>query len=159
MDSHGAQNKWLIAAAVMSGGLMAALSSSIVNVGLPNMSGALGASVEEIAWVSTAYILANVIVMPLIALISSRFGRKRFYLFSMALFTVASVFCGIAWDLTSIVIFRIIQGFGGGTIIPLSQAILLETFPKEEQGTAMGILRVGYCRGAGLWAHVGRMAC
>jgi len=113
MDSHGAQNKWLIAAAVMSGGLMAALSSSIVNVGLPNMSGALGASVEEIAWVSTAYILANVIVMPLIALISSRFGRKRFYLFSMALFTVASVFCGIAWDLTSIVIFRIIQGFGG----------------------------------------------
>lgn len=126
---------------------MAALSSSIVNVGLANMSGALGASVEEIAWVSTAYILANVIVMPIIALISSRFGRKRFYIFSMALFTLASIFCGIAWDLTSIVIFRIIQGFGGGTIIPLSQAILLETFPKEEQGTAMGIFGLGVVGG------------
>jgi len=131
----------------MSGGLMAALSSSIVNVGLPNMSGALGASVEEVAWISTAYILSNVIVMPIIALISSRFGRKRFYLFSMVLFTLSSVLCGIAWDLTSIVVFRIIQGFGGGTIIPLSQAILLETFPKEEQGTAMGIFGLGVVGG------------
>ncbi len=131
----------------MSGGLVAALSSSIVNVGLPNMSGALGASVEEIAWVSTAYILSNVIVMPIIALISSIFGRKRFYLFSVALFTVSSIFCGIAWDLKSMIIFRIIQGFGGGTIIPLSQAILLETFPKEEQGTAMGIFGLGVIGG------------
>lgn len=147
VETYRPQNKWLITIAVMSGGLMAALSSSIVNVGLSNMSGALGASVEEIAWVSTAYILSNVIVMPIIALISSRVGRKRFYIFSMALFTASSIFCGIAWDLTSIICFRIIQGFGGGTIIPLSQAILLETFPKEEQGTAMGIFGLGVVGG------------
>jgi DHA2 family multidrug resistance protein len=131
----------------MSGGLMAALSTSIVNVALPNMSGALSASIEEITWVSTAYLLANVIVMPIIALLSAKFGRKRFYVFSMAIFTVFSIFCGIAWNLTSMIIFRIIQGFGGGTIIPLSQAILLETFPKEEQGTAMGIFGLGVIGG------------
>jgi len=87
--------------------------------------------------VSTGYLLSSAIIMPIIALLSSRFGRKRFYMVSVLLFTGASMLCGIAWDLTSMVIFRIIQGMGGGTLIPMSQALLRETFPHEEQGTAM----------------------
>jgi len=126
---------------------MAAIDTSIVNVALPNMRGTLGASVEEITWVSTGYILSSVIIMPIIALLSSRFGRKRFYIFCVLLFTSASMLCGIAWDLTSMVIFRIIQGIGGGALIPVSQAILRETFPPEEQAMAMGIYGLGVILG------------
>ena len=131
----------------MTASSLAALNTSIVNVALPHMSGALGASIEEITWVSTGYILSSVIIMPIIALLSSRFGRKRFFIFSVVLFTSASLLCGIAWDLPSMVVFRIIQGFGGGTLIPLSQAMLLETFPKEEQAMAMSIFGLGVILG------------
>ncbi len=120
---------------------------SIVNVALPHMRGSLGASVEEITWVSTGYILSSVIIMPIVALLSSRFGRKRFYIFSVILFTGASMLCGIAWDLSSMVIFRILQGIGGGTLIPVAQAILRETFPPEEQAIAMGIYGLGVILG------------
>ncbi|MCG6533479.1 MAG: DHA2 family efflux MFS transporter permease subunit [Syntrophales bacterium LBB04] len=136
-------HKWMITVTVMTGTIMAALDISIVNVALPHMRGSLGTSVEEITWVSTGYLLSSVIIMPIIALMSSRFGRKRFYMASVLLFTGASMLCGIAWDLPSIVIFRIIQGIGGGTLIPMSQALLRETFPHEEQGTAMGIYGLG----------------
>jgi DHA2 family multidrug resistance protein len=131
----------------MTGAMMAALDTSIVNVALPHMRGTLGASVEEITWVSTGYILSSVIIMPIIALLSSRFGRKRFYLFSVALFTGSSMLCGAAWDLPSMVVFRIIQGIGGGTLIPLSQAMLRETFPVEEQATAMSLYGLGVILG------------
>ncbi|OPY73015.1 MAG: Multidrug export protein EmrB [Syntrophorhabdus sp. PtaU1.Bin058] len=140
-------HKWLVAVTVMTGTLMAALDTSIVNVALPHMSGTFGASIEEITWVSTGYMLSQVIIMPIIALLSSRFGRKRFYIFSVALFTCFSMLCGVAWDLSSMVIFRIVQGFGGGTLIPLSQAILRETFPKEEQATAMSLYGLGVILG------------
>jgi DHA2 family multidrug resistance protein len=126
---------------------MAALDMSIVNVALPHMRGTLGASVEEITWVSTGYILSSVIIMPIVAILSSRFGRKRFYIFSVILFTGASMLCGIAWDLPSMVIFRILQGIGGGTLIPVAQAILRETFPPEEQAMAMGIYGLGVILG------------
>jgi DHA2 family multidrug resistance protein len=99
--------------------------------------------VEEIAWVVTGYILAQVIVMPITALLSERFGRKSFYMFSVALFTVASMACGLARTLPLIVIFRIVQGFGGGVIMTVSQAILRETFPPAEQAMAMGIYGMG----------------
>ena len=88
-------HKWLIAGSVMTGTIMAVLDSSIVNVALPNMSGTLGATIEQITWVVTGYILANVIIMPLVALLSERFGRKNFYLSSVILFTVASMACGL----------------------------------------------------------------
>ena len=139
----------------MIGTTMAGLDMSIVNVALPSMRGTLGASVEEIAWVATGYMLSSVIIMPIIAFLSSRFGRKRFYIFSILLFTGASMLCGVAWNLTSIVIFRILQGFGGGTLIPISQAILRETFPPEEQGTAMGIFGMGTIMGPGLGPTLG----
>jgi DHA2 family multidrug resistance protein len=139
----------------MTASLLASLNTSIVNVALPHMSGTLGASIEEITWVSTGYILSSVIVMPIIALLSSRFGRKRFFIFSVALFTFASVLCGVAWDLPSMIVFRIIQGFGGGTVIPLSQAMLRETFPVEEQATAMSIFGLGVILGPALGPTLG----
>ena len=88
-------HKWLIAGSVMTGTIMAVLDSSIVNVALPNMQGTLGATIEQITWVVTGYILANVIIMPLVALLSERFGRKNFYLSSVILFIVASMACGL----------------------------------------------------------------
>jgi DHA2 family multidrug resistance protein len=136
-------HKWLIAGSVMTGTIMAVLDSSIVNVALPNMQGTLGATIEQITWVVTGYILANVIIMPLVALLSERFGRKNFYLASVILFTVASMSCGLARSLPMMVFFRALQGIGGGVLLTVSQAILRETFPPEEQGTAMGIFGLG----------------
>ena len=142
-----APNKWLITLTVMTGTIMSALDTSIVNVALPYMRGNLGASVEEITWVATGYILSNVLIMPIIALLSSRFGRKRFFIFSVLIFTFSSMLCGLAWNLTSMVIFRVFQGVGGGALVPISQAILRETFPPEEQGMAMGIYGLGVVLG------------
>ena len=136
-------HKWLIAGSVMIGTIMAVLDSSIVNVALPGMSGTLGATIEQITWVVTGYILANVIIMPLVALLSQRFGRKNFYMTSVILFTVASMACGLARNLPVMVAFRAVQGIGGGVLMTVSQAILRETFPPEEQGTAMGIFGLG----------------
>jgi MFS transporter, DHA2 family, multidrug resistance protein len=155
MDRVYKPHKWLITLTVMIGATMAGLDMSIVNVALPSMRGTLSASVEEIAWVSTGYMLSSVIIMPIIAFLSSRFGRKRFCIFSVLLFTGSSMLCGTAWDLTSVVIFRILQGFGGGTLIPISQAILRETFPPEEQGVAMGIFGIGGILGPGLGPTLG----
>jgi len=147
VDGPYKRHKWLVTVTVMMGATMAALDMSIVNVALPYMRGTLAASVEEITWVSTGYILSSVIIMPIIALLSSRFGRKRFYLFSVALFTGSSMLCGAAWDLPSMVVFRIVQGIGGGTLIPLTQAMLRETFPAEEQATAMSLYGLGIMLG------------
>ena len=155
MERTQKSHKWIITLTVMIGSTMASLDMSIVNVALPGMRGTLGATVEEIAWVSTGYMLSSVIIMPIIAFLSSRFGRKRFCIFSVLLFTAASMLCGTARDLTSIVTFRILQGFGGGTLIPISQAILRETFPPEEQGVAMGIFGLGAILGPGLGPTLG----
>ena len=143
MDEQYKPHKWLVTLTVMTAALMGALDMSIVNVALPHIRGTLGASVEEIAWVATGYMLSNVITMPVVALLSSRFGRKRYYAFSVALFTCASMLCGLAWDLPSMVAFRILQGIGGGALIPLAQAILRETFPPKEQAMAMSIYGLG----------------
>jgi MFS transporter, DHA2 family, multidrug resistance protein len=140
-------DKWLISATVIMGTIMSALDISIVNVALPYMRGNLGASVEEITWVATGYILSNVIIMPLVAMMSERYGRKRFYMASIFLFTASSLLCAMSWDLTSLVVFRIIQGVGGGAIIPVGQAILRESFPPEEQGMAMGVYGFGVVLG------------
>lgn len=142
-----APNKLMITIMVMTGAIMSALDTSIVNVALPFMRGNLGASVEEITWVTTGYILSNVIIMPIIGMLSDRFGRKRFYMLSIVFFTAASVACAMAWDLSSMVFFRILQGIGGGALIPVSQAVLRETYPPEEQGMAMGIYGLGVVMG------------
>lgn len=136
-------NKWVVAVAVMTGTIMAVLDSSIVNVALPDMTSSFGASVEQITWVVTGYILANVIVMPILGLLTERFGRKRFYLASVAVFTVSSMACGFAGSLPMMVFARVLQGIGGGVLMTLSQAIMRETFPPEEQGVAMGVFGMG----------------
>lgn len=140
-------NKWIVTVTVMLGTIMSSLDSSIVNVAIPYMQGSMGASLEQITWVSTGYLLSNTIIMPIIALLSARFGRKNFYMFGIVLFTLGSALSGIAWSLYTIVIFRIIQGIGGGVLIPIAQAILREVFPKEEQGMAMGIYGIGVVMG------------
>ena len=138
-----ATHKWVVTGTVLTGTIMAVLDSSIVNVALPDMSGTLGVTIEEITWVVTAYILAQVIVMPITGLLASRFGRKRFYQASVLLFTGASMACGLAHGLGSMVVFRVLQGFGGGVLLTVSQAILRESFPPEEQGLAMGLYGLG----------------
>lgn len=138
-----APHKWLIAVTVMTGTIMAALDASIVNVALPPMSGTLGVTIEEITWVVTGYMLSNVIIMPLIAWLSARFGRKRVYLASAFLFTGASMACGLARTLPVLVLFRVFQGAGGGVLMTVSQAILREAFPAREQGVAMGVYGMG----------------
>ena len=138
-----APNRWVIAGTVMTGTIMAALDGSIVNVALPEMSGTFGATIEEITWVVTGYMLSNVIAMPLIAWLSGRFGRKRMYVVSVVSFTAASMCCGLARTLPMMVLFRVLQGAGGGVLITVSQAILREAFPRHEQGTAMGVYGMG----------------
>ncbi len=122
---------------------MAVLDSSIVNVSLADMAGNMGATIEEITWVVTAYILANVLVMPIIGMLSARFGRKRLYLTAIITFTAASMLCGMSNSLTTMVAFRVIQGLAGGVLVTVPQAILRESFPPNEQGLAMGIYGMG----------------
>lgn len=136
-------HKWIVAGTVLTATIMAVLDSSIVNVALPDISGTLGATLEEITWTVTAYILAQVLIMPITGLLSGRFGRKRFYLGSVLLFTVASMACGLAHGLNELVVFRIFQGFGAGVMLTVSQAILRESFPPAEQGLAMGLYGLG----------------
>ena len=142
-DGRAAPHKWLVAGTVLTGAFMAVLDASVVNVALPHMMGTLGATVQEITWVATAYLLSNVLIMPITALLSARFGRTRFYIASVAAFTVGSMACGAARSLPAIITFRVIQGIGGGALITIGQAILRETFPVEEQGLAMGIYGMG----------------
>ena len=136
-------NKWVVAVTVLTGTFMSVLDSSIVNVALDHMSGSLGASMQEITWVVTGYILAQVIVMPIIGLLSARMGRKRLYLGCVALFTAASMACGLSRTLWTMVACRALQGVGGGVLMSASQAILRESFPPEEQGLAMGMYGMG----------------
>lgn len=137
------KDKWLLTLTVMLGTMMNAIDSSIVNVAMPYMRGNLGASVEEISWVATGYILANVIITPLTAMICTRFGRRNFYLFSVVFFTLTSLLCGLAGTLPLLVVARVFQGISGGALAPLSQSIIRERFEPHEQGTAMGIFGLG----------------
>jgi DHA2 family multidrug resistance protein len=134
-----AVNKWVVAVSIAFGSLMATIDASIVNVALPNIRGELGASIQEITWISTAYMIAMVLVMPLTGFLGGFFGQKRVYLSSMVLFVLGSALCGTARSLTALIFYRILQGLGGGALQPTQQAILRQTFPPEEQGIAMAM--------------------
>ncbi len=136
-------HKWLIALAVMLGTTLEVLDTSIVNVALPHMQGSFSASVDEIEWVLTSYLVANGIMIPMTGWISSRFGRKRYFLMSVAVFVAASGLCGAAQSLDQMVVFRLIQGAAGAAMVPSSQAILMETFPPNEQQLAMATWGMG----------------
>jgi len=136
-------HKWIIALSVMLGTILEVLDSSIVNVSLPHMQGSFSASVDEIAWVVTSYLVAAGIMIPMTGWIAARFGRKRYFIISIITFIIASALCGIARTLDQIVIFRVLQGAAGAAMMPLSQAILMETFPPQEQAMSMAIWGMG----------------
>lgn len=136
-------NPWLIALAVMLATFMEVLDTSIAAVALPYIAGSLSASNDEATWVLTSYLVANAVILPASSWFSLRFGRKRFLIACIAIFTVSSFACGAATSLGMILIARAIQGAGGGALQPLSQAILLETFPPEKRGLAMAVFALG----------------
>src|SRR5580700_158160 len=140
--AHGI-NPWLIAASVMLATFMEVLDTAIASVALPYIAGSLSASTDEATWVLTSYLVANAIVLPASNWFSLRFGRKRFLMSCVAIFTAASFACGAAPTLAFILIARIVQGAGGGALQPLSQAILLESFPPAKRGAAMAVFAFG----------------
>jgi len=136
-------NPWLIAVTVMGATFMEVLDTSVANVSLPHIAGNLSAGVDESTWVLTSYLVSNAIVLPLTGWFSALFGRKRFFIGCVIIFTLSSLLCGLAPSLPMLVLFRVIQGAGGGGMQPVSQAILVDSFPREKQGMAMAIYGVG----------------
>jgi MFS transporter, DHA2 family, multidrug resistance protein len=140
---RAAINPWAITFTVMLATFMEILDTSVANVALPHIAGNLSATVDESTWVLTAYLVANAIILPLSGWFSMLFGRKRFYIVCVTLFTVSSLLCGLAPSLGLLIFFRILQGIGGGALQPISQSILVESFPKEKQGMAMAAYGFG----------------
>src|SRR5882757_5889141 len=132
-------NPWAIALTVTLATFMEVLDTSIANVALPHIAGTLGASQEEATWVLTSYLVSSAIVLPVSGWLSNRFGRKRFYMTCVALFTICSLLCGFAQSLPFLVVARILQGLGGGGLAPSEQAILADTFPVEQRGQAFAL--------------------
>ena len=143
-------NKWLITLTVMIPAFMEIVDTSIANVALPHMQGSLNAGTEEITWVLTSYLISNAIIMPMTGWLARMFGRKRFLITCIIIFTFSSFLCGAAPNLASLVFFRIVQGAAGGALIPISQAILMETFPPYQQGMAMAMFAMVIMIDAGL---------
>jgi len=139
----GAARKWTITFSIMMVSVMQAFDASVTKVALPNMQGALSVSLEEMSWVVTSYLAANAIAIPASGWLTAVFGRRRFYLICTVLFTVSSFLSGIAPNLEFLVAMRILQGLGGGPIVPMAQAIMWEIFPLEQRGTAVAVWGVG----------------
>lgn len=136
-------SKWIIALTVMLPTLIEIIDTSVVNVSLDHIRGSLSAGIDESTWTITSYLVSNAIIIPMTGWLSRLFGRKRYLMFSISLFTLSSLLCGSAWNLQSLVFFRILQGMGGGALQPISQSILLETFPRKQHGMAMALFGVG----------------
>ena len=135
--------KWIILVGLITAAIMEVLDTTIINVALPQMAGNLNATIDEIAWVSTGYILSNVIVLPMTAWLGARFGRKKYLCFSIGLFVVASFFCGTSKSLGEVVFWRILQGAGGAALLSTAQATLRQIFPREQQGLVQSIFILG----------------
>jgi DHA2 family multidrug resistance protein len=148
-------SQYLIVLSVMCAVLLEIIDTSIVNVALPAMMGSLGATLDEIDWVITGYIVANVIVIPMTGWLASRFGRTRYFVGSILLFTFASLMCGASQSIGALVTWRIVQGLGGGALLATSQAILMETFPPGRQGMAQALFGVGTMVGPSLGPTLG----
>lgn len=144
-----------ITVSVMLATIMQALDTTIANVALPHMQGGMGATQDQISWVLTSYIVASAIVMPLTGYISARIGRKRLFMWSVAGFTLTSMLCGAAQTLEQIVLFRLLQGVFGAALVPLSQSVLLDSYPREKAGAAMAMWGVGVMIGPILGPSLG----
>ena len=147
--------KIIIALTTISAAIMELIDTSIVNVALNQMAGNLGASIEDIAWVITSYAIANVIIIPMTGFLAAYFGRRRYYMASIAIFTIASIFCGMSTSLWQIVLWRFVQGLGGGGLLSTSQSILFETFPGKQRGLAAALFGMGIVLGPTLGPTVG----
>src|SRR3954454_9898891 len=136
-------NPWLIAVAVMLATFMEVLDTSVANVSLPHIAGNLSASTDEATWVLTSYLLSNAIILPATNWLGQVFGRKRFLIGCITLFTIASALCGVAGSLGFLIIARVMQGAAGGALMPISQAVLMESFPPAKRGVAMAVFTMG----------------
>lgn len=142
MAEHGLR-KWIITITVIMASLLELIDTTIVNVALPDIMGNLGATLEDAGWLVTGYAVANVIVLPMSGWLGDRFGRKNYFIASIVLFTIASVLCGNAGSLEELIAFRVLQGMAGGGLLSTAQAILLETWPREEVGMATALFGLG----------------
>jgi len=150
-----AAHRGFVTLSVMLATIMQALDTTIANVALPHMQGTMGATLDQIAWVLTSYIVAAAIFMPLTGFLSARLGRKRIFMWSVAGFTVTSMLCGAAQSLNQIVVFRLLQGIFGASLVPLSQSVLLDAYPRERHGPAMAMWGVGVMLGPILGPSLG----
>lgn len=138
----GVQNPWLVAVLVALAAFMEVLDTTIANVALRYVAGGLGVSVDEASWVVTSYLVANAVALVASSFFARRFGRKAFFIACLGLFTVSSVLCGFAWNLDSLLFFRVLQGLGGGGMVPVAQSILASSFPQEKRGQAFALFGV-----------------
>ena len=139
---RGGTSPWLIAVVVALAAFMEVLDTSIANVALPYMAGSLSATTEQSTWVLTSYLVSNAIVLPITGWFVSLLGRKRFFMICLAVFTLSSLLCGIAPSLGAMIVFRILQGAGGGGLQPMAQAILADTFPPQQRGLAFALFGI-----------------
>jgi MFS transporter, DHA2 family, multidrug resistance protein len=144
-----------ITVVVMTAALMAMIDITIVNVALNDIRASFGTPIDQIGWVSTGYMMANIVVIPMTGWFQRRFGYRRYFAGSIALFTTASLLCGLAWNLPSLVIFRALQGLGGGAIIPTAQSILFARYPQKEHGMAAAMFGLGAVSGPLLGPSIG----
>ncbi len=142
-DSSSHVNPWIVTIAVMLATFMEVLDTTVVNVSVPHLAGNMGATIEEGTWVVTSYLVSNAIILPMAGWLANRFGRRRMLMICVSGFTVTSLLCGMATSLDSLILFRVLQGLTGGGLQPLSQAVLLETFPPKRHGTAMAAFGLG----------------
>jgi MFS transporter, DHA2 family, multidrug resistance protein len=136
-------NPWLITISVMMAVFMEVLDTSIANIALPHIAGSLSATPEEATWVLTSYLVSNAIILPMTGWLGNYFGRKRVLISCIVMFTFASALCGLAWDLPALILARVLQGIGGGAMVPIAQAIMLESFPPQKRGAAMAVFAQG----------------
>ncbi len=140
--SGGLSYKWIVAIVVVFGLFMSILDTTIVNIAIPRLQTAFGASLNNVQWVITGYTLAQGVAIPLTGYFSNRFGLKRFYIIALSAFTIGSLLCGLAWSLPVLILFRILQGFGGSFLLPMTITLLYREFPPQERGIATGFLGI-----------------
>src|SRR5215471_6937871 len=147
--------KFIIVVTTVTAAVMELIDTSIVNVALNDMAGSLGVSIEDISWVITSYAIANVIIIPLTSFLAEYFGRKNYYIASMIIFTLASYLCGQSTGLVEIIIWRFVQGVGGGALLSTSQAILFDAFEPKDRPIASGLFGMGLVLGPTLGPTLG----
>ncbi len=140
---HPRHNPWLIAVGVMLATFMEVLDTSIANIALPHIAGSMSATTDEATWVLTSYLVSNAIILPMTGWLSNYFGRKRLLILCIGIFTVTSALCGAAPTLPTLILARILQGVGGGAMVPIAQSVMLESFPLQKRGVAMAAFAQG----------------